>query len=275
MDRSSRIPGLVCLFGVSALATAPLSAQTAIVTKKATVTFSGKLEIAAAYRNSEYFTATKGDGTPTNPGTAPFAEDGLTNADRVAGPGATDRSRSEFYLDPNLKLDFEVDVGKAKGLIELRTPFVNPDAAGKNNTPGTPPGFFAGFKDRTLELKQAYIQVDELLAYGQAQKGGGLLLRAGLQDFRKDLRGDGNAFIIDTAGSEHPFDSAVPATGGAFAGLNTGTPPRYSTGLADTTEAAGGYARYNMGFLPGATCSSGGSRATSPSATNPSTGRRS
>jgi len=146
----------------------------------------------------------------------------------------TDRSRGEFYLDPNLRLNFDVDVGKAKGVIELRTPFVNPDAGGKDSSPTT--GFFSGFQDRTLELKQAYVQIDELFPMG-GEAGNGLLLRAGIMDFRKDLRGDGNAFIIDTAGTEHPFDSP------------RGAPPAYSTGFADSTEAAGGYAAYKLTFL--------------------------
>lgn len=243
--------GVVLFSCAAVLCGRPATAQTAIVTKKATVTFTGRMDLNFVYRNDAYFKATKGNGTPGNPGTDFFVPLGLTNADQVAGDptgASTDRDHSEFYLDPYLVLNFAVDVGeKARGVIELRTPFVNPDAGGKNTTPTA--GFFDNFEDRTLELKQVYVELDEI--FSRAEPGGGLLLRAGIMDFQKDLRGDGNAFVIGTAGSEHPFDAVVPASAGApFAGTNTGSPPAYSSGFRDTTEPAGGYARYSFpGFL--------------------------
>ena len=217
------------------------AAQTTVQTSKANVTFSGHLDLTEVYRSGEYFTATKGDATPANTGANPFIDPGLTNAERVSGvtvlPGVQRPHASEFYMDPNLSLKFAVEVERqVRGVIELRTPFVNPDAGGKNTTPGV--GFFAGFQNRVLEVKQLYAEVDELFSPGEKEPGSGLLLRAGIQDFKKDLRGDGNSFIIDVSGSEHPFDSGP-----------TGAPMRYSAGFADSTEAAGGYARYRVSVL--------------------------
>ena len=224
---------------VVAFAAAAADAQTTVKTNKATVTFSGKLSLASVYRSSEYFTATTGDGTDTNPGGIPFVD--RTNGEIVSGSDPNIRdggNASEWYIDPILSLNFAIDVGeKARGVIEIRTPFVNPDAGGKNSSPST--GFFAGFQGRTLEVKQLYAELNELFQPGDKEKDSGLMLRAGIMDFRKDLRGDGNAFLIDVSGSESPFDS-----------LNgTGSPMRYSAGMADSQEAAGGYARYRVSVV--------------------------
>jgi hypothetical protein len=211
---------------------------TTIVTRKARVTFSGKLDLTLAYKSEEMFTATKGNGLDST-GNLPYLSkvdhDGntiLINDANRAG-GSTIPRGSEFYLDPNLVLNFSVDVGdKASGVFELRTPFVNPDAGGKNSTPGT--GFFSNTQNRTLEVKKLYIQLDELFA---REKDQGLLIRAGIMDFRKDFAETGNPFVIDTAGTEHPFDSP------------TGVPVAASTGFADSTEAAGGYLLYRVSIF--------------------------
>ncbi len=210
-------------------------AQTSIVTKKATVTLSGRLDLNTVYRSQEFFSAMQGDG---NSATAPPAGDTplISYANSLPGqvaPGGSFGSGSgDFFMDPYLALNFAVDVGdQARGVIELRTPFHVADAGGKNDSSN---GFFSGFQERTLELKQAYAEIDEIFAGNQP--GGGLLLRAGIMDFRKDLRGDGNSFVIDVSGSEHPFDGLA-----TFGATHT-----TSTGFADTTEAAGGYARYTI-----------------------------
>ena len=238
----SRSFGWGAVVAAALLAGSPAPAQTTVQTSRANVTFSGKLDLTEVYRDGEYFTATKGSGLAGNTGTNPFIDPGLSNAERVLGgplvaPGVPRPHGSELYMDPNLSLRFSVEVEKqVRGMIELRTPFVNPDAGGKNTTPGV--GFFSGFQERTLEVKQLYAEVDELFSPGEKEPGSGLLLRVGIQDFRKDLRGDGNAFVIDVSGSEHPFDSGP-----------TGAPMRYSSGFADSTEAAGAYARYRVSFL--------------------------
>ncbi len=231
------IRSIFTLVGVFVLAAflfvQPVSAQTTVKTKKATVTMSGKIDLTMVYRNSKYYTSQKGDGTPGNTG-IPFIDPNTSNAERVSGTTGSPTG-SSVYLDPNLVLNFTIDVGEnVRGVIELRTPFVNPDAGGKNTTPNT--GFFAGFKDRTLEVKQLYAEIDEIFSPSADEPGQGLLLRAGIFDFRKDLRGNGNSFVIDTAGSEHPFDSLD----------GTGAVPGYSTGFADSTEAAGAYAQYKF-----------------------------
>ena len=76
--RTAGIAALVVAFAAAAAITQPT-----VKTNKATVTFSGKLSLASVYRSSEYFTATTGDGTNTNPGGIPFVEQ--TNGEIVSG----------------------------------------------------------------------------------------------------------------------------------------------------------------------------------------------
>ncbi|MBI4584171.1 MAG: hypothetical protein HY717_09120 [Planctomycetes bacterium] len=238
-------------------------AQTTVVTKRASVTFSGELKLNFVYRNEGFFNSQKGEGEQDTPGVPSsgdtfIIEDGFSNADQVgaASGKAMDRDRDEFFIDPNLSLRFDITVqDNIKGVIELRTPWRNVDAGGKDASPGSSGGpdggFFKGFKDRTLELKQAYGEADDPIWQG-------LVIRIGIQDFRKSLRGPGkDAYLIDVSGSENPFDGAiVPAALGdiiddgtvnASGNVRGGGVLRTSTGFADSLEAAGVYVEQSFG----------------------------
>lgn len=222
---------------ILALTAGLAEAQTTISTKRASVTFSGKLNLTTVYRNDDFFAATKGEGgyTAGNPptGTTNVFET-FDNTSRIGSTIGTDHD--ELYVDPNVSLRFDIDVeDMVTGVIELRTPFFRPDAGGKNASPIPTGGTFSGFSNRSLELKQVYAEVGNFFWQGFS-------IRAGIQDFRKDLRGDGNAFVIDVAGSENPFDGALP-----FGGNPGGGAWRTSTGFADTLEAAGGLITQTFG----------------------------
>ncbi len=223
---------------VLGFAVTSLQAQTSITTKRASVTFSGNLNIGVVYRNEDFFGATKGEGgfTPGNPpnGTTNIFES-FDNTTQIGSTPASDHD--ELYLDPNLSLRFDIDVeDMVKGVVELRTPFHNQDAGGKNSQATFTSGSTTSrFSDRTLEVKQVYAEIGNFFWEGFS-------MRAGIQDFKKDLRGNGNSFVIDVSGSENPFDGAETFNsnpgGGRWAA---------SSGFADSLEAAGGLITQTFG----------------------------
>ncbi len=103
-------------------------AQTTVKTRHASVTFSGDIDLNFIYRSDAFFTVTKGEGRsgtgPSGLGTTPFIDSFTDNTGKL---GATPKSgSSEFYLDPNVSLRFDIDVGDdVTGVVELRTPFAD------------------------------------------------------------------------------------------------------------------------------------------------------
>lgn len=162
----------------------------------------------------------------------------------ASGPGViavgadndTDTAGGESGWVP--KINIRLDIGLAEKVcavaeIQTRTHFSSTGAMA-NMFGDTLQGYNVG---------QLYVRVDEFL-YQQ------LSFQLGMQDFKLDLRGNGNAFLIDVRHSELAFVTPVTenfAYGGNYAYAQTGTTPPLAPAVTrlDENDSGGFRMTYN------------------------------
>lgn len=210
------------------------------------ITVGGDMEFHGTFRNRDLLNVNN-----VSPGV------GLGNrARRARVGGLADRNESAFYVFPTVGLALHAKLAQqVYGHIRMQT---------------APHGFYdanPGFSDdlgtafRHVGVETASVTLDEFLLPSRA-----LSVTVGVQPFALDLRGDGNAFLVDVRQSEDAWrGAALNDTGGAAVGVGgvtggtsafgsrngtgnaaDGTGPGSTTGLAGSQEAGGVLVRYGV-----------------------------
>lgn len=155
--------------------------------------------------------------------------------------GGTNADRNEWSFLYEYEIGFDIQLGDdVSGYVSLENdpvgaalPTGSPPVGAPANTPAT---IGAGGTQSGVGLGQAYIDTGNFISEGVS-------LRLGIQDYKTDLRGDGNSFLIDLRNSDR--------IGGAWGhslqesyGLTNRVAPR------ENTYNSGG-ALVSMDFEPG------------------------
>ncbi|MBN1417160.1 MAG: hypothetical protein JXP34_00185 [Planctomycetes bacterium] len=201
--------------------------------KAVTIEVGGRIDLTLASWNDEMFEPLLGarthDGTNTQVAELLQWPLGQRLGDTSVGSGG------DVVFDPRVTLDIEVSLtDQVSGLVELKTPFyVFGDEGGTSKLLHQNASGGLTRVRRYLDVSQLYAQLNDVGLDN-------LMFRAGVQNYERDLRGDGNPFFISTNYAESAFDSL------------TGAPMAPGGNNVESQEAAGILGRYEWEGVLGA-----------------------
>jgi len=204
-----------------AVAAAPTWGGEVVPRKAVTIEVGGTIDLTLASWNDEMMEPLLGARThdPVNTQVAEILQ--MPLGQRISDPKVGDGG--DIVFDPRVTVDLEVSLSKqVRGLVELKTPFyIFGDEGGTNKSLR----LHSNRVRRFVDVTQLYAQINEVWDEN-------LMFRAGVQNYERDLRGDGNPFFISTNYAESAFDSL------------TGAPMAPGGNNPESQEAAGILGRY-------------------------------